>query len=137
MGSVCGMVSLSWSAGCAGLAGSLALLTAQITGGLPAACTFPLRAGCRLDSRAVRRAVQAGCSAVPGVVGARCRLTSRGRTMGLGITLTVDGTAHLGDVLTGVSDGVLPQIASLLTPRRLQTRIRLHVQRPRRPHRAL
>ncbi|AZM93553.1 hypothetical protein [Streptomyces sp. W1SF4] len=117
------------------LAASMALLTAQIP--RPARRRLNLPApGCRLDSRALRHAVRAGCATVPGVVRARCRLTGRRRTMRLTITLTVRGSAHPGDVLTAVADGVLVQIEPLLTPRRLHTRIRLQVQRPR-PHRAL
>ncbi|MFK0221225.1 hypothetical protein ACIQWN_23920 [Streptomyces vinaceus] len=121
-------------AGCLALAASVVLLTAQIPRRAPR--RLRLRApGCHLDSRAVRRAVRTQCSTLPGVVRARCRLTGRGHAMSLAITLTVDGTAHPADLLAAVSDGVLPQVAALLTPRRLETRIRLHVQRPRR-HRA-
>ncbi|WP_051804254.1 hypothetical protein [Streptomyces griseus] len=119
----------------AALAASLVLLAAQIP--LPARRRLSLRSpGCRLDSRAVRRAVRTGCAAVPGVVRARCRLTGRRGTMRLALTLTVNGTAHPDEVLTAVADGVLGQIAPLLAPRRLDTRIRLRVRRPR-PHRAL
>lgn len=120
--------------GCLALAASLALLTAQIPRRAPRRLSLQ-EPGCHLDSRAIRQAVQAGCSAVPGVVRARCRLTGRGHRMSLAIVLTVDRAAHLGDILTAVSDGVLPQIAIVLTPRRLETRIRLRVQRPR-PRRA-
>ncbi|MFH8259287.1 hypothetical protein [Streptomyces roseolus] len=121
--------------GSAALAASLVLLAVQIP--RPARRRLNLPApGCRLDSRAVRHAVRAGCAAVPGVVRARCRLTGHRGTMRLAITLTVNGTTHPDEVLTAVADGVLVQIAPLLTPRRLHTRIRLQVQRPR-PHRAL
>ncbi|GGY38493.1 hypothetical protein [Streptomyces omiyaensis] len=121
------------AASSAALAASLVLLTAQIR--RPGRRRLNLPApGCQLDSRAVRHAVRTGCAAVPGVVRARCSLTGRRGTMRLAITLTVNGTAHPGEVLTAVADGVLPQITPLLTPRRLHTRIRLRVQRPR-PHR--
>ncbi|MFI0829720.1 hypothetical protein ACH4Q7_35585 [Streptomyces roseolus] len=123
------------AASSAGLAASLVLLTAQIP--LPARRRLRLPApGCRLDSRAIRHAVRTGCVAVPGVVRARCRLTGRGGAMCLSVTLTVQGTAHPDEVMTAVTDGVLAQITPLLAPRRLRTRIRLRVQRPR-PHRAL
>ncbi|WP_331761207.1 hypothetical protein [Streptomyces anulatus] len=125
--------SLLLAASCAGLAGSLALLTAQITRPAPRLLPVP---GFRLTGRAVRHAAQAACSAVPGVVGARCRLVGRERTKGLTITLTVDSTADPGDILAAVSYGVVPQIAPLLAPCSLHTRIRLRVRRPR-PHRAL
>ncbi|MFF4299539.1 hypothetical protein ACFY0N_38500 [Streptomyces vinaceus] len=121
-------------AGCLTLAASVVLLTAQIPRRAPRRLRLPAP-GCHLDSRAVGRAVRTQCSTLSGVVRARCRLTGRGNTMSLAITLTVDSTAHPADLLAAVSDGVLPQIAALLTPRRLETRIRLHVQRPR-PHRA-
>lgn len=122
-------------AGCLALTASLALLIAQIPRRAPRRLSLP-EPGCQLDSRAVRHAVQAACSAVPGIVRARCRLTGRGHTMDLAIVLTVENSAHPGHILAAVSDGVIPQIAPLLAPRRLQTRIRLTVQRPR-PHRVL
>ncbi len=56
--------------------------------------------------------------------------------MTLAVTLTVDSTAHPGEVLSAVTHGVLTQFAALLAPRHLKTRIRLRVQRPR-PRRAL
>ncbi|MFE6225934.1 hypothetical protein [Microtetraspora glauca] len=122
------------AAGGAALAAALVLLTAQIP--RPVRRRLQLAVpGCGLDSRAVRHAVQAGCTAVPGVARARCRLTGGRRTTRLTLTLTLNATAHPGDVLTAVSDGVLHQIAPLLTPRRLHTRIRLRVRRPR-PRRA-
>ncbi|MFF9340475.1 hypothetical protein ACF1CG_12100 [Streptomyces sp. NPDC014773] len=118
----------------AALAASLVLLTAQIP--RPGRRRLSLPApGCRLDSRAVRHAVGTGCAAVPGVVRARCRLTGRRGTVRLAITLTVNGAVHPGEVLAAVADGVLTQIAPLLAPRRLHTRIRLRVRRPR-PYRA-
>ncbi|MYT20851.1 hypothetical protein GTW69_11210 [Streptomyces sp. SID7760] len=120
---------------CLTLAASLVLLTAQVSRRAPRRLALPAP-GCQLDSRAVRRAVRTGCSAVPGVVRVRCRLTGRGHTMTLAVTLTVDSTAHVGDVLATVSHGVLVQIADLLGPRRVKTRIRLRVRRPR-PYRAL
>ncbi|MFI8360489.1 hypothetical protein ACIGD1_10035 [Streptomyces sp. NPDC085612] len=120
--------------GVAGLGASLFLIIVQIP--RPARRRLDLPAPhCQLDSRAVRQAVQAGCAALPGVVRARCSLTGHRRTTRLAITLTVNATAHPGDVLTAVSDRVLTQIVPLLAPRRLRTRIRLQVQRPRR-HRA-
>ncbi|MFE1349268.1 hypothetical protein [Streptomyces sp. NPDC058757] len=123
------------AAGGAALAGALVLLTAQLP--RPARRRLDLAApGCRLDSRAVRRAVRDGCAALPGVVRARCRLTGGRRTTRLAVTLTLDATAHPGDVLTAVSDSVLTQVAPLLAPRRLDTRIRLQVRRAR-PRRAL
>ncbi|MFG2834316.1 hypothetical protein ACGFYE_04890 [Streptomyces zaomyceticus] len=118
------------AAGSAGLAAALALLAAQIP--RPAPRRLDLSApGCRLDRRAVRHATQVGCAAVPGVLRARCRLTGNRRMMQMSLTLTVNSTAHPGDVLTAVSDSVLAQITPLLTPRRLHTRIRLHVPSPR------
>ncbi|QES47738.1 hypothetical protein DEJ50_07840 [Streptomyces venezuelae] len=121
-------------AGAVGFAASLFLVTVQIPRPAPRRLALPAP-HCGLDSRAVRHAVQAGCAAIPGVVRVRCRLTGRRHMMRLGITLTVNATAHPDDVLTTVSDTVLTQIAPLLEPRRLRTRIRLQVQRPR-PHRA-
>ncbi|MCB5169460.1 hypothetical protein LG634_32215 [Streptomyces bambusae] len=120
---------------CAALAASSVLLVAQVPRRAPRRLGLPAP-GCHLDSRAVRRAVRTGCSAVPGVVRASCRLTGRGHTMTLAVTLTVDSTAHPGEVLSAVTHGVLTQFAALLAPRHLKTRIRLRVQRPR-PRRAL
>ncbi|MFF2191322.1 hypothetical protein [Streptomyces sp. NPDC058157] len=118
------------AAGAVGLAASFFLATAQIP--RPARRRLALPAPhCVLDSRAVRQAVRAGCAAVPGVMRARCRLTGRRHTMRLAITLTVSATAHPGDVVTTVSDIALTHIAPLLAPRRLRTRIRLQVRRPR------
>ncbi|MGW5002689.1 hypothetical protein ACWEP8_34105 [Streptomyces hydrogenans] len=88
--------------------------------------------GCSLDSRAVRRAVRARCSAVPGVVRARCRLTRRGRRLDLSLTLTLDRGTNPAAVLTDVSTTVLPPFTTLLTPGRLSTRIHLTVPRHRR-----
>ncbi|MGT2532804.1 hypothetical protein ACU4GG_41375 [Streptomyces nojiriensis] len=120
---------------CLALATSLVLLTAQIPRRAPRRLDLPTP-GCHLDSRAVRRAVRTGCSAVPGIVRTRCSLTDRGNAMTLSVTLTMDSTARPSEVLAAVTHGVLAQIASLLAPRRLKTRIRLRVQRPR-PHRVL
>ncbi|MFE0579643.1 hypothetical protein [Streptomyces sp. NPDC058874] len=111
------------------LAASLVLLTAQIPRRAPRRLGL-LAPGCHLDSAAVRRAVRTGCSAVPGIVRARCRLTGRGPTMTLAVTLTVDSRAHPGEVLAAVTHGVLTQIAAVLSPRHLKTRIRVRVQRP-------
>ncbi|MFB7517296.1 hypothetical protein [Streptomyces sp. NPDC056144] len=122
--------SLLLAMGCAGLVASLALLTAQVT--RPAPRLLPLPApGFRLTGRAVRHAVRAGCSALPGVEGVRCRLTGSGRAKGLTVTLTVDGAADPVDILAAVSHDVVQQIAPLLAPCSLHTRIRLRVRRPR------
>ncbi|MFE2875127.1 hypothetical protein ACFXG6_15310 [Streptomyces roseus] len=122
------------AAGAVGLAVSLFLVTVQVP--RPARRRLALSAPhCGLDSRAVRNAVQAGCVALPGVMRVRCRLTGRRHEMRLAITLTVNATAHPGDVLGAVSDIALTRIGPLLAPRRLRTRIRLQVRRPR-PYRA-
>ncbi|MFE3581219.1 hypothetical protein [Streptomyces vinaceus] len=122
------------AAGAVGLAASLFLVTVQIPRPARRRLALPVP-HCSLDSRAVRHAVQGGCAALPGVIRVRCRLTGRRHEMRLAVTLTVNPTAHPGDVLAAVWDIALTRIVPLLAPRRLSTRIRLQVQRPR-PHRA-
>ncbi|MGW6537900.1 hypothetical protein ACWGBV_14125 [Streptomyces sp. NPDC055051] len=121
--------------GLLGAAAGLGLLVAQLPRRAPR--RLPLAApGYALDRRAVHRAVRAGCSGFPGVVRARPRLTRRGRSLDLSLTLRITCGADPGAVLAHVSTVVLPPVEALLAPRRTRFRIRLKVGRPRpRPRR--
>ncbi|MFF8409488.1 hypothetical protein [Streptomyces omiyaensis] len=116
-------------AGALGAAAGLALLAAQPPRRPPRRLRLAAP-GCSLDGRALRRAVRAGCSGVPGVVRTGCRLARRGRDLELSLTLRIACGTDPGEVLARVSTGVLPPFEELLAPRRLATRIRLTVRHP-------
>lgn len=116
-------------AGCLGLLAGVLLLAAQTGRRAPARLPLP-GPGCSLDRRAVRLAVQAGCAQLPGVVRARCRLAGRGRRLRLVVVLRLTGRARPGETVAAVAEGLLPQFAALLAPRRLDTRIHVTVRRP-------
>ncbi|MFD4245709.1 hypothetical protein ACFWP3_29570 [Streptomyces sp. NPDC058525] len=117
--------------GCLGLLLGMALLKAQFRGRVPR--RLPLTSPrCSLDSRALRRAARTGCTAVPGVVRARCRLNGSVKRPELTLILHLDCRARPDDVLTAIGTSVLPSLAALLAPQPLNTRILLRVQRPRR-----
>ncbi|MFD4244546.1 hypothetical protein ACFWP3_23570 [Streptomyces sp. NPDC058525] len=121
--------------GCLGLLCGLALLALQVRGRTQRSLPLAAARG-SLDCRALLRSVRTGCTKVPGVARARCRLTGPGRRKELAIVLYLERGACPQDVLAAVGAGVLPQIAAFLAPRPVHARIRLIVRGAPRPRAA-